>query len=97
MIIGMIVSVPLSVVSLVLLEQMQLGKNTLTIVKDMLQYCLTRFDALAMNHTSGIAATMNGKFTTVAIVKMLVLTAINIRNIQQTTGQWKLNYFMVFI
>ena len=46
--------------------------------KEVVQYCLMRFVALVMNHTYGIADTLGGMFTTVAIMKMLVLTAIDI-------------------
>ena len=50
--------------------------------EEMVQYCLTMFVALVMNHSSGNAVTVGGGLTTVAILKMLVLTAIDIPGIQ---------------
>ena len=81
MIVGIIASVLLSVANWALMERAQPGRE-LTMAKEVDQYCLTRFTALAMNHTSGIAVTMSGMFTIVAIVKTLVLNAINILSIQ---------------
>mgnify|MGYP002803670157 CR=1 FL=1 len=52
--------------------------------KEEVQYCFTMFAALVMNHTYGNADTLGGMLTTVAIMKMLVLTVIDIPGTQRT-------------
>ena len=76
MMIGIIATVPLSVISWASMGLVQPGCK-LTMAKEVVQYCLTMFVALVMNHTFGSAVTLGGRITTVTILKMLVLTAIN--------------------
>ena len=52
--------------------------------KEVVQYCLTMFGALATNHIYGIAVTVGGMYTTVPILWMLVLTAIDIPGTQRS-------------
>ena len=51
---------------------------------EVVQYCLTMFGALVKNHTYGIAVTVGGMYTTVPILMMLVLTAIDIPGTQRS-------------
>ena len=57
----------------------------LHMAREVVQYCLTMFVALVMNHTYGIAGTVGGMFTTtIAVLTMLVLTAIDIPGTQRS-------------
>ena len=84
MIVGMIPTVALSVVSWASVERMPPGMK-LTLEKELAKYCLTMFSAqLVTNHTYGIAFMVGGMYTTVIILKMLVLTVTDISGIQRS-------------
>ena len=51
--------------------------------KEVVRYCLMMFSALAANHTYGIAVTMDGIGTTVAIMKMWVLNVTDTSSMQR--------------
>ena len=66
--------------------------------KEVVQYCLTMFVVLGMSHTYGTAFILGGMFTTVLILTMLVLTAIDIpARIQRLMLNLELEMFTVFI
>ncbi len=63
---GIIPRAALSVVSWVLVERMPPGRK-FTMAKEVVQHCLTMFNArLETNHTYGIAVTVGGIYTTVS-------------------------------
>ena len=70
------------VISWVSLEQTR-HVVRLTLDKEVVRYCLMKFNALVMNHTYGIAATLDGIQNTVAIMKMWVLNVTNTSFMQQ--------------
>ena len=78
----------------------------LTLAKEVVQYCLTMFSALATNHTYGIAVTVDGinTTTTVAIIMMWELNVTDTSSIQRPvsldkkdTGLEILIDFLVFV
>ena len=72
MITGVRLRVTSPVVSWVSLEETR-HVVRLTLDEEVVRYCLMMFNALVMNHTYGIAATLDGMQTTVGMVKTWVL------------------------
>jgi hypothetical protein len=67
MITGILLTVMLFAVSWVSLERMQLE---IVFIMVLVPFCLTMLDAMAKNHTFGIALIVDGINTTVAICRM---------------------------